>query len=179
MDISVRGAGTRSQLAPPQLQGGSRDLSTQGTVSLESCWQLRASVTSLHPAKAPSSHLDCSRRERKPVTSLSQHCAVSLVTAWQPEADRGGKGGFSSFHSRNRKTGDYTTWKNSLNAAHTRARTPRHTSHTPGTTAGMFRPSAVRDMRQRRAVKISRGSLVLVDSPRKNNLFSFGCSTAA
>ncbi|KFQ25229.1 hypothetical protein N332_11040, partial [Mesitornis unicolor] len=35
----------------------------------------------------------------------------------------------------------------------------------------MFRPSAVRDTRQRRAVKISRGSLVLVDSPRKNNLF--------
>lgn len=31
----------------------------------------------------------------------------------------------------------------------------------------MFRPSAVRDTRQRRAVKISRGSLVLVDSPRK------------
>ncbi|KFR03438.1 hypothetical protein Y956_14879, partial [Nipponia nippon] len=37
----------------------------------------------------------------------------------------------------------------------------------------MFRPSAVRDTRQRRAVKISRGSLVLVDSPRKNNLFGF------
>ncbi|KFW96798.1 hypothetical protein N336_12810, partial [Phalacrocorax carbo] len=31
----------------------------------------------------------------------------------------------------------------------------------------MFRPSAVRDTRQHRAVKISRGSLVLVDSPRK------------
>ncbi|KFV96116.1 hypothetical protein N326_09620, partial [Eurypyga helias] len=31
----------------------------------------------------------------------------------------------------------------------------------------MFRPSAVRDTRQCRAVKISRGSLVLVDSPRK------------
>lgn len=34
----------------------------------------------------------------------------------------------------------------------------------------MFRPSAGRDTRQRRVVQISRGSLVLVDSPRKNNL---------
>ncbi|KFO60142.1 hypothetical protein N302_13890, partial [Corvus brachyrhynchos] len=31
----------------------------------------------------------------------------------------------------------------------------------------MFRPSAGRDTRQRRAVQISRGYLVLVDSPRK------------
>ncbi|KFZ60232.1 hypothetical protein N321_09948, partial [Antrostomus carolinensis] len=36
----------------------------------------------------------------------------------------------------------------------------------------MFRPSAVRDTRQRRAVKISRGSLVLVDSPRKKTTSS-------
>lgn len=79
----------------------------------------------------------------------------------QPEA---GKGGLSSFHGSNRKTRDCTTWKNST---HTRAHTPRHTPHTPGTTANMFRPSAGRDTRQRRAVQISRGSLVLVDSPRK------------
>ncbi|KGL74795.1 hypothetical protein N309_08891, partial [Tinamus guttatus] len=36
----------------------------------------------------------------------------------------------------------------------------------------MFRPSAVRDKRQCRAVKISRGSLVLVDSPRKKKTTS-------
>lgn len=82
----------------------------------------------------------------------------------QPEAARAGKGGLSSFHGSNRKTRDCTTWKNST---HTHAHTPRHTPHTPGTTANMFRPSAGRDTRQRRAVQISRGSLVLVDSPRK------------
>lgn len=98
---------------------------------------------------------------------ISQQCAVSLINAWQPEAARGGKGGLSSFHSRNRKTRDCTTWKNSPNAAHIHAHVLSDTHLTPGTKASMFRPSAVRDTRQCRAVKISRGSLVLVDSPRK------------
>lgn len=98
---------------------------------------------------------------------LRQPRAAALSSAWQPEAARGGERGLSSFHSSNRKTRDCSTWKNST---HTCAHAPRHTPHTPGTKASMFRPSAGRDARQRRAVQISRGSLVLVDSPRKNNL---------
>lgn len=67
----------------------------------------------------------------KPVTLISQHCAVSLINAWQPEAAREGKGGLSSFHSRNRKTRDCTTWKNSPNAAYTHAHTLPDTHLTP------------------------------------------------
>lgn len=91
-------------------------------------------------------------------------CAVSLIGTWQPEEERGG---LSSFHSR--KTRDCSTRKNSPNAANTRSQT--HTSH-PWDQASMFRPSAVRDTRERGAVKISRGSLVLVDSTRKKTTSS-------
>lgn len=89
---------------------------------------------------------------------------AQLRSAVPGTGSRGAQGGLSSFHGSNRKTRDCSTWKNST---HTCTHAPRHTPHTPGTKANMFRPSAGRDTRQRRAVQISRGSLVLVDSPRK------------
>lgn len=104
---------------------------------------------------SPSSCPDCSGRQRQPRPRQPRAAARAgkgegrpLIFPRQQQEDQG------LHHMEEQHT-------------HTCAHAPRHTPHTPGTKANMFRPSAGRDTRQRRVVQISRGSLVLVDSPRK------------